>query len=167
MIEVSPVIIAKDRRNELMGSLMLFFTGFSRFAFTIAEKTINNMDENENILHAIGALVDDAETILQGRQDPTAELGKLLHQSWMMKRELAEGVTTPALDEIYEAGIEAGAIGGKILGAGGGGFMLFVVKPEAQAAVRHRLNKLIHVNFDIDLGGSKIVVFEPDGFAYA
>src|SRR3989338_3993665 len=161
--EVAPLILSRERRHEIRGSLMLFFTGFSRYAFEIAQKTINNMDAHEAHLHSIRRLVDDAIAVLHGRQDPINDLGKLLHQSWMMKRELADGITTPQIDEIYQAGIEAGATGGKILGAGGGGFMLFVVRPEKQAAVRERLKDLIHVNFDFESGGSKIVVFNPDG----
>lgn len=164
---VSPVILPKERRSELRKSFMLFFTGFSRYATEIAQKTIDNMEKREGHIHSMRQMVDEAISILQGRENPMDELGKLLHQSWLMKRELADGVTTPQVDEIYQAGIDAGAIGGKILGAGGGGFMLFVVRPENQDAVRDRLKALIHVTFDFDSGGSKIVVFEPDGFADA
>ena len=165
--EVSPLILSKERRRELRQSLMLFFTGFSRYAFEIAQKTIDNMDKQEDHLHSMRGLVDEAISILQNRQSPIDELGKLLHQSWLMKRELADGISTPQVDEIYQAGLQAGAIGGKLLGAGGGGFMLFVVRPENQSAVRQRLKDLIHVNFDFDNGGSRIVVFEPDGLADA
>ena len=163
--EVSPIILPRERRRELRDSLMLFFTGFSRYAAEIAKKTIDNMEKREAHLHSMQGLVADAISILQSRATPIDDLGELLHQSWSMKRELADGVTTPEVDEIYSAGIEAGAVGGKLLGAGGGGFMLFVVRPENQAAVRERLKDLIHVTFDFDSGGSKIVVFEPDGFA--
>ncbi len=163
--DVSPVILPEGRRQALRDSLMLFFTGFSRDATEIAKKTIANMGNRESHLHSMQGLVADAITILQSRTTPLDDLGKLLDQSWSMKRELADGVTTPEVDEIYAAGMEAGAGGGKLLGAGGGGFMLFVVKPENQIRVRERLKNLIHVAFDFDSGGSKIVVFEPDGFA--
>jgi D-glycero-alpha-D-manno-heptose-7-phosphate kinase len=163
--EVSPLILPEGRARELRDSLMLFFTGFSRTATEIAEKTIANMDKCEAQLRSMQALVADAITIMQSQATPIDDLGNLLHQSWLMKRALAEGVTTPEVDEIYAAGMEAGAVGGKLLGAGGGGFMLFVVSPENQARVRERLKDLIHVTFDFDTSGSKIVVFEPDGFA--
>ena len=163
--EVSPIILAQGRRQELRDSLMLFFTGFSRYATEIAKKTIDNMGKRESHLHAMRDLVAEGITILQNRAAPIDDLGRLLDQSWSMKRELADGVTTPEVDAIYAAGMEAGAVGGKLLGADGGGFMLFVVKPENQAKVRERLKDLIHVTFDFDSGGSKIVVFEPDGFA--
>lgn len=160
--EVSPLIMPAANRRELQSSFMLFFTGFSRFASTIAEKQIANFDKKQKELHQLGAFCDEAATILQNGKNPVAELGKLMFESWQLKRELADGVTTPEVDEIYNAGIDAGALGGKLLGAGGGGFMLFLVAPEKQKAVREKLNKLIHVKFEFDTGGSKIVVFEPD-----
>jgi D-glycero-alpha-D-manno-heptose-7-phosphate kinase len=92
------------------------------------------------------------------------ELGQLLHQSWLLKRELADSVSNHQIDEIYEAGRAAGAIGGKLLGAGGGGFMVFVVDPDKTEAVRERLQKLINVGFGIDNEGSKIVMYNPNGF---
>ena len=104
----------------------------------------------------------EAVKILYQDKDPVTELGALIHEAWDLKRQLAEGVTTPAVDGIYAAGCEAGALGGKLLGAGGGGFMLFIVKPEDRARVRERLKELIHVSFEFDTGGSKIIVFEPE-----
>lgn len=160
--EVSPIILSRERKQELQGTLMLFFTGFSRFASEIAANIIENMDKKEAHMHKIQALVEDAQEILQNPSIPTYELGHLLDQSWSMKRELAAGVTSPAIDEIYNAGKEAGAIGGKLLGAGGGGFIVFVVKPENRAALKKRLSNLIHVNFGFDTGGSTITVFDPE-----
>ena len=87
----------------------------------------------------------------------------MLHQSWRLKRELADNVTTPEIDEIYEAARDAGAVGGKLLGAGGGGFMLLFVEPDKQPAVTERLKNLVRVKFDVDEIGSKIVVYEPNG----
>ncbi|NQV56698.1 MAG: kinase [Rhodospirillales bacterium] len=160
--EVSPLIISHDVRDSLKRSFMLFFTGFARTAAEIAEKQIANFSNKKKEIGEISQFCDDASTILQGSGDPIKELGLLMHQSWQRKRSLADGVSSPAIDEIYNAGLEAGAYGGKILGAGGGGFMLFLVDPERRAEVRDRLSQLIHVNFDLDTGGSKIVVFEPD-----
>jgi D-glycero-alpha-D-manno-heptose-7-phosphate kinase len=160
--EVLPMIMSAQHRRELQSSFMLFFTGFSRFATVLAEKQIANFGKKEKELQTLGQLCDEANSILQQKENGVSALGKLMHEGWMLKRELAEGVTTPAIDDIYNAGLEAGALSGKLLGAGGGGFMLFLVEPDKQKAVREKLKDLIHVNFEIDTGGSKIVVFEPD-----
>ena len=160
--EVSPMIMSAQNRRELQSSFMLFFTGFSRFASVLAEKQIANFDKKEKELRTLRSFCDDANSILLQKENIVAELGKLMHEGWMLKRDLADGVTTPAIDDIYNAGREAGALGGKLLGAGGGGFMLFLVEPDKQKAVREKLKDFIHVNFEIDTGGSKIVVFEPD-----
>lgn len=160
--EVSPVIVTADRRREFQDSLMLFFTGFSRDAARIAERQIANMKNRADQLHAMRAQVDEALSILHDERRPIADLGRLMHDGWMMKRALADGVTTPQVDEIYEAGIKAGALGGKLLGAGGGGFMLFVTEPARRRQLRDRLKDLIHVSLDFDAGGSKIIVFDPD-----
>ena len=113
-------------------------------------------------MRTLSILAEEAISIFQNKDHVVDELGRLMHESWMLKRDLADGVTTLAVDEIYEAGRDAGAIGGKLLGAGGGGFILFIVAPQHRAAVRERLKSLIHVSFSFDDGGSKIVVFEPD-----
>ena len=160
--DVSPLILSPDNRHSLQSSLMLFFTGFSRYASEIAQKQIDNFGDKQNELRILRQLADDATDILQGTGDLVTDLGALMNEAWRLKRELADGVTTPAVDDIYNAGLEAGALGGKLLGAGGGGFMLFVVKPDDQGAVHDRLKDLIHVSFEFDTGGSKIAVFEPE-----
>ena len=116
-------------------------------------------------LNLINTLTNDAAKILQENTGIIKNLGQLMHVGWKLKRELAEGITTPEIDKIYNAGIEAGAIGGKLLGAGGGGFMLFIVEPENQIAVRNRLNEFIHVDFNLESDGSKIIVFDPNDIA--
>jgi len=108
-------------------------------------------------------MVDRAQEILCSTGD-IRELGALLHQNWCLKRQLAPGVSTDTIDEIYAAGREAGALGGKLLGAGGGGFILFFVEPERREAVRRALRQLIEVTFDIDQEGSSIVLYRPNGF---
>ena len=163
--EVSPLIVDQERRRLLRDSLMLLFTGFSRTASEVARKQIANMQNRVSHLHAMRGLVDEAGTVLQTVADPVDDFGRLMHESWMMKRELADGVSTPEVDEIYQAGRDAGALGGKLLGAGGGGFILFVVRPEHRARLSKRLEGLIQVTFDFDNGGSKIVVFEPNDFS--
>ncbi len=163
---MQPAILSQGRREELLGNLLLFFTGFSRFASDIAKKQIDNLGNREKHIHTMVSLVDEALSVLQSDGRPIREIGELLHQSWQLKRELADNVTTPEIDAIYEAALEAGAIGGKLLGAGGGGFMLLFVEPDKQPAVKEKLKDLIQVNFGIDDVGSKIVLYEPAGLEH-
>jgi D-glycero-alpha-D-manno-heptose-7-phosphate kinase len=159
---VAPFIMPAARRAELQQSLMLFFTGFSRLAPAFAQDQIKNMNNRKNQLRMMKSLVDSAADILLDPKAPIRELGELMHQSWQLKRELADSVSNPQIDEIYDAARAAGAIGGKLLGAGGGGFMVLVVDPEKRAQVREGLNKLIAVNVGFDIEGSKIVIYQPD-----
>ena len=161
--EVNPLILPEGRREELEGSLMLFFTGLSRYSSEVAGRVSANLQAKERHLKAMQAMVGEAVGILQS-QESVNEIGKLLHEGWRLKKELAEGVSTPEIDLIYEAGRDAGAVGGKLLGAGGGGFLLFLVPKQAQKAVRERLSSLIEVSFTIDEDGSKIVIYSPNGF---
>lgn len=161
--DVTPLIIDGGRRIQLMGNLMLFFTGISRYATEIAEKQIANLPNRQPHVQNIMEMVNEAEAILQDTKTPLADIGRLLNESWSLKRELADEICTPAVDNIYEAALAAGAVGGKLLGAGGGGFVLFYVEPENQQLVREALAKLTEVHFDLDHVGSKIVIYEPDG----
>lgn len=161
--DVRPVVIRPERRQRFLGSLMLFFTGLSRFASEVAAKQIDNIKTKKVQLSDVAAMTGEAMSILGSENGDLDDLGRLLHESWLIKRELSDAVSTSEIDEIYEAARAAGAVGGKLLGAGGGGFMLFYVEPERQAAVRERLKHLIQVDFDIDRDGSKIVVYEPGG----
>tara|TARA_Y100000294_G_scaffold133137_1_gene125665 strand:- start:55 stop:822 length:768 start_codon:yes stop_codon:yes gene_type:complete len=161
--EVKPTNISSARQEELLDHLLLYFTGLSRFASEIAKKQIDNIDNREKHLTAMAGMVDEALSILQSDSRPLRDIGELLHESWMLKRELADNVTTPEVDDFYQAARDAGAIGGKLLGAGGGGFLLLFVEPDKQPAVQEKLKDLTQVSFGIDDSGSKIVVYEPDG----
>ncbi len=160
---VAPVILSPARRKELNRSLMLFFTGFSRFATDFAQDQVKNIGNRKSQLMAMRKMVDTGIEILLNEKTPLSELGALLHESWQLKRELADTVSNQQIDEIYEAARAAGAIGGKLLGAGGGGFMAFFAEPEVQPAVCERLKSLIHVSVGIDNDGSKIVLYQPNG----
>jgi D-glycero-alpha-D-manno-heptose-7-phosphate kinase len=160
---VRPVIMPPERQAALIGSLLLCFTGVSRVASAVAERKIANLPRRQRHVEAMVAMVDEAAAILGTPRRDLRELGRLLGESWRLKRELAEGVTSDLVDEIYEEARAAGALGGKLLGAGGGGFMLLYVEPERRVAVAERLRRLIRVGFDIDRSGSRIVVYEPDG----
>jgi D-glycero-alpha-D-manno-heptose-7-phosphate kinase len=93
---------------------------------------------------------------------PISDFGRLLHESWKIKRSLTERISSASIDEIYQAGLDAGALGGKLLGAGGGGFMLFFVPPEKREALRMRLQKLLCVPFAFSNNGSRVVLYEPE-----
>jgi D-glycero-alpha-D-manno-heptose-7-phosphate kinase len=160
---VSPVVIPLYRRKELHDHLMLCFTGFSRIASEVARSKIDNLKKREKELKFMRQMVDEALAILQNARESIDSFGKLLDLSWQYKRSLSDRVSTPEIDNIYQAAIDAGAIGGKILGAGGGGFLLIFAKPEKQAAIRDRLNKLIHVPFEFEDSGSRVVLYQPNG----
>lgn len=163
--QVSPVILAKDRLQELQAHLMLCFTGFSRIASEIAKSKIDNFKNRELELKCMGEMVDEAIKMLQKTNSSIDEFGKLLHQSWIFKRSLSEKISTPEIDAIYQEAMEAGATGGKLLGAGGGGFLLLFVKPSLQSQVRERLKHLIHVPFAFEDSGSRVVLYQPNGLS--
>jgi D-glycero-alpha-D-manno-heptose-7-phosphate kinase len=161
--QVRPLIMPSERRQELFDHLLLFFTGFSRFASEIAQRKIDNFNKRQEHIKTMTSLVDEALDIIQSKTTSIGLIGDLLNQSWQLKRELADTVTTPEIDEIYEAALDSGARGGKLLGAGGGGFFLLFVEPKKQLAVKERLKNLVQVDFGIDEVGSKIVLYEPAG----
>lgn len=161
--DVTPVILANDRQEELRQHLMLCFTGLSRYASEVAQSKIDNMRKREDELRRMKFMVDEAISILQDRHRPLTEFGELMHESWKLKRGLSDKVTTPQIDEIYENAMKAGAIGGKLLGAGGGGFLLLFVAPERHERVKERLKHLIHVPFGFDNSGSRVVLYQPNG----
>jgi D-glycero-alpha-D-manno-heptose-7-phosphate kinase len=160
---VQPLILPTPRRDELASHLMLFFTGFSRIADKIAKSKIANMKIHQAEIFRIREMVDEAISILTNSGTKIEEFGKLLDQSWKYKRALSKQVSTLEIDHIYDQAMLAGAIGGKILGAGGGGFMLLFVRPENQPAVRERLKNLVHVPFNFESSGSRVVVYQPNG----
>jgi len=161
---ITPVIISKELTCKLQDHMLLFFTGLSRYASDIAKDKIANIKNNFRELTQMKEMVNEGLSILHSPSDPIKDLGKLLRESWKLKRSLSPKVSTPQIDEIYETGINAGAIGGKILGAGGGGFILFFAAPENHNKILDRLKNLVHVTFNFDNTGSKIVVYEPNGF---
>lgn len=161
--DVCPVVLPGHRREELRDHLMLCFTGFSRIASEVAKSKIENLKSREKELKLMRAMVDEALSILQNANESIDSFGRLLDTTWQYKRSLSDRVSTPEIDNIYQAAMDAGAIGGKILGAGGGGFLLLFAKPERHAAIRDRLSKLIHVPFDFEDSGSRVVLYQPNG----
>ena len=161
--QVSPIILSKNRLEELQNHLMLLFTGFSRIASEIAKSKIDNIKNKETELKRMKEMVDEAIVILQKEKRPLDEFGELLDQNWKYKRSLSDKVSTPEVDQIYEEAVKAGAIGGKILGAGGGGFLLLFARPGLRQKVRERLSGLIHVPFSFETSGSRVVLYQPYG----
>jgi D-glycero-alpha-D-manno-heptose-7-phosphate kinase len=161
-IEVRRMLASPDRLAELEQHLALYFTGFSRFASEIAQEQLKMTPHKKQELDTMLQLVDEAEAIIASPDRPLNEFGRLLHESWKIKRTLTQKISNASIDEIYEAGLSAGALGGKLLGAGGGGFMLFFVPPERREALRTRLKKLLCIPFAFSNRGSHVVVYEPE-----
>lgn len=159
---VQPVTLEQGKRVFLQNHLILFFTGFPRNASEIAAEQIRNTPEKTKELKAMMALVEEAIKILNGRPEAFTDFGKLLDESWKLKRSLTPRISTSQIDEIYEAARQAGALGGKLLGAGGGGFILFFTRPELRPVIKEKLNKLLHVPFEFNDLGSQIVYYAPE-----
>ncbi|MEG3639853.1 GHMP family kinase ATP-binding protein [Magnetococcus sp. PR-3] len=159
---VNPVILSADRYQELESSIILFFTGIQRFASNVAGKKIANFDKRQDELTTMHGMVNEALSILNDQNQPIENFGTLLNESWKLKRSLSDAVTNPLIDEIYAEAIAAGASGGKLMGAGAGGFMVFIVHPSLRRKVCERLSRLIHVDCAIDHGGSQVVAYDPE-----
>lgn len=153
--------LAPGRIDELDRHLMLIYTGVKRTASDVAQSYVQDLDQREKQINALVDMVDQGISVLNSNQEISA-FGKLLDEAWMMKRGLSSAVSNSHVDEIYQAALSAGAIGGKLLGAGGGGFMLLFARPSDQAKVKERLSKLIHVPFKFESAGSQIILYDPE-----
>jgi len=162
IIEVSPITLNQKKCRDLQDHLLLYFTGFSRIASEIAGEQIKKTPDKQTELFRMREMVDEAIDILNGGDSDISDFGRLLHESWTIKRSLTDKISTPQIDTIYNEARNAGALGGKLLGAGGGGFMLFFVEPEKQSLVKEKLNHLLHVPFRFDATGSQIIYFAPE-----
>lgn len=161
--EVSPVVLPMHRHSELQDHLMLFFTGFTRIASEVAKAKIENLKNRVTELQYMRQMVNEALAILGNPDDPIEKFGRLLAESWKYKRGLSDRVSTPEIDDLFETACRAGAIGGKLLGAGGGGFILLFVRPELQARVKASLGTLVHVPFRFESSGTRVVLYQPNG----
>ncbi len=159
---VEPVVVTHARKMLLQDHLMLFFTGFSRTASKIAKKQIIATPTKERELSAMYEMVDEAKDILTSNSDING-FGELLNRSWQLKKSLTDKISNNDLDSIYSDALRAGATGGKLLGAGGGGFMLFFVKPGKQRNVRKALRGLLEVKFGFENAGSQIIFCRDEG----
>ncbi|MHB1947010.1 MAG: GHMP family kinase ATP-binding protein [Gammaproteobacteria bacterium] len=157
--EVSPVILPDKRMKDLQDHLLMFFTGISRTASDIAGEKIKSIPQKKAELSAMQQMVDEAIRIVREDQDIT-NFGHLLHESWMLKRQISPSISSTLIDDIYLKARNAGALGGKLLGAGGGGFILFFVKPEDKIKVCEALKDLLLVPFAFENSGSQIIFYE-------
>lgn len=160
--DVRQLVVPQCRLLDLEQHLALYFTGFSRIASEIAQEQVKVTPQRRRELETISQMVDQAETILGNPRCSLDEFGRLLHEGWCVKKTLTQKITNPEINAIYEAALDAGALGGKLLGAGGGGFMLFYVPHERRHVLRERLRKLLCVPFRFSNRGSQVVVYEPE-----
>jgi len=160
---VTPMVLPVERLHALQSHLMLVFTGISRIANDVAETIVLNMKEKAADLTAMHQMVDQAIGIISSATTDVVEFGRLMKESWQLKRSLSPRVTNTTVDQLLDTAMRAGAVGGKLLGAGAGGFMLLFVRPEDQPRVRAALENLIIVPFKFDMSGGRIVLYQPNG----
>lgn len=162
--DVQPIIISPERKKQLNNNLMMFFTGFTRFSSEIQKmnEKVEDKEAKKEKLKKMYELVDKAEKILTDKAADLDEFGRLLDYSWRLKKQTGSAVSTSSIDELYEKGIQAGALGGKLLGAGGGGFLVFYVQPEKQASVKNAMKDLLHIPFEFENEGTKIIHYSPE-----
>ncbi len=160
-ITVRPLTLTTERIRQLESHLMLFYTGIKRTASAVAQSYVQDIDQKKELMAALTEMVNEGIAILYGDRD-IIEFGRLLHKAWQVKRNFSAKVSNGQVDDMFDKAISAGAVGGKILGAGGGGFMLLFVPPDLQIRVREKLNHFIHVPFKCEYSGSQIIFYDPE-----
>lgn len=162
--EVKPIIISPQRKAQLEDNLMLFFTGFTRFSAEVQQSTQQTIHEKTAQLKEMLAIVDEAERVLTDNHADLNDFGSLLDKSWRLKRQTGSKISTDSIDSLYEKGLAAGALGGKLLGAGGGGFLLFYAEKDKQQAVLEAMEDLMHVPFRFENGGTRVIYYAPETY---
>ena len=160
---VNPIIISPRKKEMLNENLMLFFTGFSRFSADIQVSTEKNIEQKNKELEEMKRLVDEAEKILTSGNDIN-EFGRMLDYTWRLKRGMSKEISNDSIDMFYQKALEAGALGGKLLGAGGGGFLLFYVEKDKQKNVKKALENLLHVPFKFENAGTRVIHYTPEEY---
>lgn len=160
---VNPIIISPDRMEQLNKNLMLFFTGFSRFSSDIQISTMNAIEDKKQQLLEMLNLVDEAEKILTTKGNLN-EFGRLLDYTWKLKRGITSQISTNSIDGLYHKAMQAGAIGGKLLGAGGGGFLLFYVEEDKRECLRQAMDHLLYVPFEFENAGTRVIHYTPESY---
>ncbi len=162
---VKPIIISPERKKQLNDNLMMFFTGFTRFSSEVQK--VNNQtsfEEKKEKLKKMYSMVDEAEQILCDKNRDLDDFGRLLDVSWKLKKQTGKGISTSNIDILYDRGINAGALGGKLLGAGGGGFLVFYVQPEKQESVIEAMNDLMYIPFEFENDGTSVIHYSPETY---
>lgn len=161
---VKPIVMAPKRKQRLNNNLLLFFTGFSRFSGDIQVSTREAITSKTKQLQEMLSLVNEAEKILTSQRGDLKDFGKLLDYTWRLKRGITNKISTDYIDQIYDAAVKAGALGGKLLGAGGGGFLLFYVEPSRKKAVQESLKNLLYVPFRFENQGTQVIHYMPESY---
>ena len=162
---VHPVIVSPQRKQQLNNNLMMFFTGFTRFSSEIQKANKLDDESKTKQLKQMLTLVDEAESILTDQSKDLDDFGRLLDVTWKLKRQTGKSVSTSNIDNLYDKGISAGALGGKLLGAGGGGFLVFYVTPEKQAAVKEAMEDLLYIPFKFEDSGTQVIYYGPEDYS--
>lgn len=163
--EVLPVIISPERKRRLNDNLLMFFTGFTRFSSDVQKANMSdNPEDKMSRLKRMYELVDEAECVLTDKNRDLDDFGRLLDTTWKLKRGTGREVSTDNIDGLYNRGIKAGALGGKLLGAGGGGFLLFYVQPEKRQAVCDAMSDLLYIPFEFEDGGTRVIHYSPEEY---
>ncbi|MBN2920588.1 MAG: kinase [Lactobacillus sp.] len=162
---VHPVIVSPERKQQLNNNLMMFFTGFTRFSSEIQKANKLDNESKTKQLKQMLTLVDEAESILTDHSKDLDDFGRLLDVTWKLKRQTGKSVSTSNIDNLYDKGISAGALGGKLLGAGGGGFLVFYVTPEKQAAVKEAMEDLLYIPFKFEDSGTQVIYYGPEDYS--
>ncbi len=159
---VEKVVCPQRILRRLQDNLLLFYTGIQRYSDSIQKKHISGIDKNLENLNAMAGLAERGRDILCGSVDDPGQFGRLLDEGWQLKKNIGSGVSNPEIDDMYSRALGAGALGGKLLGAGGGGFLLLYVDPEKQSPVRSALSDLLEVSFNFENNGSHVIFYDPE-----
>lgn len=159
--KVSPVIIHPDRKRQLGENLLLFYTGISRFSSEIQKDTVSVIEDKTAQLLDMYALVDEVQRILENAKSDLNDFGRLMDYSWHLKRQTGRRISNSDIDTLYNKGMAAGALGGKLLGAGGGGFLLFYCEKDKQDNLIKALDNLMCVPFSLETEGTTVVYYDP------
>lgn len=163
--EVFPVIISPERKKQLNKNLLMFFTGFTRFSSDLQKANdVSGTEAKRQKLKRMYELVDEAERVLVSKEKDLDEFGCLLDMTWRLKKGTGNLISTDSIDSLYERGLKAGAIGGKLLGAGGGGFLVFYVRPEKQDSVKEAMRNLMYIPFEFENGGTRVIHYSPEPY---
>lgn len=162
--EVLPIIISPERKKRLNDNLLMYFTGFTRFSSEMQKVNNITADEKKQQLRQMLALVDDAEKVLTNKKADLDDFGRLLDLTWKLKHQTGSKISTGSIDALYQQAVDAGALGGKLLGAGGGGFLVFYVQPEKREAVKAAMSGLMRVPFEFENGGTRVIHYTPESY---